>query len=279
MKNIAIYLTTLLLTTSNVALADTPKFDQDGVYRIPFGTAAAPILPCSPDKVCSIQFEENEIIFDKVSGDTTSWQIVSGISGPKANVPILFFKPNDVGTVADPITTNLIITTNRRTYEVRLQAVRLVSRTRYGFTYGAQSMSTNNNTPMAVLINKTIQDEANAKPSREAGNLLAPQIQTTTSTPAPTTNSWALDHAYRVSGNVEYKPVAVWNDGVRTYVQMPRNALTPSFYSQPANGPQEIVNIHGPINDIYAIDGLPSHIVLIGSVGKKAPHIDIYRVQ
>ena len=271
--------------TSAIAKADVPHFDSEGVYRIPFGTAAAPIISCSPDKACAIQLEANEIVYEKVSGDTVRWQIVSGISGPKANIPILFFKPTDVGTVADPIATNLIITTNRRTYEIRLQAVRSVSRTRYGFTYGSQSFSTNNNTPLAAVVNKAVQEtmltpiimtEQTTTP-----NALTPQMQVpnNSSNANNTLNNWALDHNYRVLGNTDYRPIGVWNDGVHTYIQMPKNALTPSIYSQPATGPQEILNIHGPINDIYSIDGLPGHIVLIGAVGKKVPHIDIYRVQ
>jgi type IV secretory pathway VirB9-like protein len=285
MKNHIAILMGLLAVTAGPALADSPRFDADGVYRIPFGTAAAPVIPCSPDKVCSITLEANEVVLDKVAGDTVRWQIVTGVAGARANVPMIFFKPTDLGTVVDPISTNLIITTNRRIYEVRLQAVKSVSRTRYGFTYGGQNFSAVNMTPVAAAVNGSptaapanqTAAEGGIGPAQVGGSTPVAQIITNPSPPPTSSGAWALDHNYRIVGDTDYKPVAAWNDGTRTYFQMQHNASSPSIYSQGADGRPQIVNLHGPVNDVYAIDGLPDHIILIGAVGKKVPHVDIYK--
>ena len=265
-----------------VARADSPHFDADGVYRIPFGTAAAPILACSPDKVCSVQLEANEIVLDKVAGDTVRWQIVTGVAGARANVPMIFFKPVDVGTVIDPVATNLIITTNRRIYEMRLQAVKAVSRTRYGFIYGGQNLSAGNRTEIAAAVSPvttepTIQTTAEAGSGGGIGGTSSGVIPAAPAATTDHSNPFSLDHNYRWTGETNYKPLGVWNDGINTYIQMPRTAPSPSFYRQTADGKMQMVNVHGPINNIYSVDGMDDHYVLIGAIGKKVPHIDIYK--
>lgn len=284
---IAALIGTLILSSAGIASADSPRFDADGVYRIPFGTAAAPILACSPDKVCSIQLEANEKVLDKVSGDTVRWQIVTGVAGSRANVPMIFFKPVDVGTVVDPIQTNLIITTDRRIYEMRLQAVKSVSRTRYGFTYGGKNLSTSVSTPVAAAISGEPQNLSHGANTAEVGLTMGQGMESTGSSltamvqqePSPPSfNGFnAFDHNYRIVGDTDYKPVAAWNDGISTYFQMPRSAPSPSIYIQPAYGSLQIANLHGPINDVYSVTGTPDHIVLIGAIGKKVPHIDIFK--
>jgi type IV secretion system protein VirB9 len=261
-------LTVGLLSLGLPAGAATPRYDNQGVFLFAYGSPQVPTVLCSPTKVCEIVLESDETVFRIYSGDTVRWIINPGYAGSKANIPTILFKPIDVGSPDDPVQTNLIITTNRRTYEVDLVAVKNTPHTRYGFTYPQEQfmVTPTVNSPASMPMQTPVPIQTMPAPPQNPN-----QVSMTRVGPPPRPDY------YDIQGNTDYKPVAVWNDGVHTYMQMPAKAPAPSIYTESDTGTLEMINYHPPIDDVYTIDGTPNHIVLIGNIGKHVPHIDILK--
>lgn len=239
-----------------------PHFDSQGVYRYPYGSATPPTLQCSPDRVCELVLETGEVIYDKVAGDTERWIIASGVAGDRGDTPAIFFKPSELGTRSNPMETNLILTTSKRTYEVRLVAARHAAHTRYGFYFANDSLEVSGASVPSSVPSPSAQD--GPQPSTGEPDAVPPQL---------------YDFSYRIEGDTDYRPIVVWNDGRHTYLKLRPDSQAPSIYTRLANGQLAMVNYHPPINNVYAIDGTPNHLVLIGTVGRHVPRVEIIREQ
>ena len=88
-----------------------------------------------------------------------------------------------------------------------------------------------------------------------------------------------LDFAYRISGdNAPWKPVRVYNDGVKTIIQMPpkmRQTEAPSLLVINAEG-EALVNYRLQ-GDRFIVDQLFDKAMLIAGVGSKQTKITITR--
>lgn len=268
-----ILLSLLLAAAPIAALADPGGvYDGSGAYLFQYGTAMPPTLTCAPNHVCEIRLQEGENVYDVVAGDTIRFIIGRGAEGKDGSIPVIFFQPLD-SCQRDPSTnvcvgmlsTNLIITTDRRTYDVRLAANGGGGRTRYGFIYPGGGTATTSNAPMFRALPQTPpaprEDHSVAASASSVGCL-----------------ETAKDYRIDVSGQPDYVPLVVCNDGVRTYLSMPLRYTAPSIYTVFDNGQQQLVDTHPGIGGIYAISGLPGHIILIGETGKRIPHVDVWKI-
>ncbi len=107
-----------LLTCALVpAVADAgPIAGPDGVLRYPFGERTPPTLRCKPLFVCDLVLEPGETIVNVAVGDSVRWLIAPASSGGgDGATPHVLVKPTEAG-----LRTNLIVTTNRRTYYLTL---------------------------------------------------------------------------------------------------------------------------------------------------------------
>jgi type IV secretion system protein VirB9 len=152
-------------------------------------------------RVTDIALQEGETLSDTgavAAGDTVRWVIGEAASGagPARRTHILV-KPTDPGLV-----TNIVISTNLRTYHVELRSTA--------------------NTYMASVAWSYPQDELIAVRASAAAaeQLAATQVQTGIE-PAN------LDFAYRLRGaNPPWRPVQVFDDGAKTYILFPANIAT-----------------------------------------------------
>ena len=89
-----------------------PIAGPDGVLRYPFGERTPPTLRCKPLFVCDLVLEPGETIINVAVGDSVRWLIAPASSGgADSATPHVLVKPTEAG-----LHTNLIVTTNRRTY-------------------------------------------------------------------------------------------------------------------------------------------------------------------
>src|SRR5260363_169289 len=95
------------LTQRDAVAAQAEAWRQNGI----------PKLICTLLRACDIQLEPGERLTGKpVAGDTVRWLMSKQVSGTGAQaVTHIIVKPTDVN-----IDTNLIITTDRRTYQIAL---------------------------------------------------------------------------------------------------------------------------------------------------------------
>jgi P-type conjugative transfer protein TrbG len=215
----------------------------DGKVLFAFGYSQ-PTVVCAPLQVCDIEFEAGEIVKDVNLGDTVRWKIAPATSGPSGpgEIPHLIVKPNSVS-----LNTTLVVTTNRRTYSIRLKSVRGSYMDRVGFEYPADK-------PVAA-----------ARGGGPVGR--------------PAALSDLYDDRYVVAGNAAFRPVRVYNDGIRTVLEMPlymRSREAPVLHVIDRAGQPQIVNYRLQ-DDRYIVDQVFDRAVLSSGVGWTQEKVTIYR--
>ena len=120
----------------NSATGIKPVAGADGSIRFLFG-AQQPSIVCAVLQVCDVELQPGEQVNSIHLGDTARWTVEPAITGSgPAEVQHLIIKPMDVG-----LETSLIVTTNRRTYHLRLRSHRTEFMPRVAFSYTEDAMA------------------------------------------------------------------------------------------------------------------------------------------
>ncbi len=105
--------------------AATREYQASGIARtvveghfltFPYGHAQ-PTLTCTVLRACVIELEPGEIVLSRIAGDTERWEIAPAPAGPDGRTVLIVVKPRDCD-----ITTNLVLATDRRLYDLTLDA-------------------------------------------------------------------------------------------------------------------------------------------------------------
>lgn len=231
---------------------DKPRKGADGSVRYLFG-ATLPTLVCTPLQVCSIQLQPGEVVNDVHAGDTARWRITPATSGTGgAETTFVIVKPTDAG-----LTTNLFITTDRRSYTIKLASTQREWIPVLSFDYP---------------------DDVQRAWDAYREN----QQRHVTATTLPTgQNLAALDFGFRLRGDKpRWRPQRVYTDGSKTYIQFP----TANFGSEaPAlvalgsrRNSTELIN-YRVIGDRYVVDQVIERAALITGVGRDQTRVTIER--
>ncbi len=170
-----------------------PFQSSDGSVSFVYGSGQIRVV-CAPLQVCDIALQPGEQFNDMNVGDPR-FIVTPSITGSGTNQQIhLIIKPRDVG-----LDSSLVVTTDRRTYHFRLKS------SRYDFM------------PYVSFI---YPDDAKAK-WRLIQQIQSEKRQANT---FPETNEYLgnLNFNYRIQGNARFKPVRVYNNGVKTIIEMPK---------------------------------------------------------
>ena len=95
----------------------------------------------------------------------------------------------------------------------------------------------------------------------------------------PATLSDIYDDRYVVAGNAAFRPVRVYNDGIRTFLEMPlymRSREAPVLHVIDSAGQQQIVS-YRLRDDRYIVDQVFDRAVLSSGVGWSQEKVTIYR--
>lgn len=236
---------------------DRPRRGADGSVKYLFG-ATLPTLVCTPLQVCNIMLQPGEVVNDVHAGDNVRWKITPATLGSGANTTtVIVVKPTDAG-----LTTNLSVTTDRRLYLIKLSSTRKEWIPVLSFDY-----------PDDVERQWAAYREQQAK-----------QIYGTT---MPTGQNLAnLDFGFRLGGdNPSWKPIRVYTDGSKTYIQFPSasfNSEAPALVAMSNDGglfskaSEKIVN-YRVIGDRYVVDKVLDRASLIVGVGRHQTEVTITR--
>lgn len=237
---------------------DRPQRGADGSVKYLYG-ATLPTLVCTPLAVCAIRLQAGETVNDVHAGDTARWRITPATSGTgEGATTIVIVKPVDAG-----LTTNLFISTNRRTYSIKLASTQRDWIPVLSFDY-----------PDDVQRDWDTyrQEHANA-------------VNATT---LPTGQNLAnLDFGFSVSGDHPgWYPQRVYSDGVKTYIQFPSanfaGSEAPALVALGRDGglfsgpTKEMVN-YRVIGDRYVVDKVLDRAALISGVGRSQVEVRIER--
>ena len=228
----------------------TPVPGPDGAIRFLHG-AVQPSIVCAVMQVTDIELEPGEQINNISIGDSARWLVEPAVTGAGvAEVQHIILKPMDVG-----LETSLIVTTNRRTYHFRLKSHKTQYMPKVSFIY-----------PDAVQARFLAQKE---RQTEEKEKLTIPETQEYLGN---------LDFAYRISGSAPWKPVRVYNDGVKTIIQMPpKMSQTEAPSLLVLNGDEEVMVNYRLQGDRFIVDQLFDKAILIAGVGSKQTKITITR--
>ena len=232
-----------------------PFKSSDGAVTFVYGAGQTKIV-CAVLQACDIALQPGEKFNDMGIGDPR-FLIEPSITGAGFNQQIhLIVKPKDVG-----LDSSLVVTTDKRTYHLRLKSTRSDYMPYVSFIYP---------------------DEANAK-WQQIKRLQQAQRQANT---FPKTHEYLgnLNFNYRMEGRARWKPVRVYNDGRKTIIEMPgaiKQTQAPALLVLKRNGlfkkdSHIIVNyrVHG---SRYIVDNVFDSAVLLAGSGSSQQKVTITR--
>lgn len=230
------------------SMAVKPFQENDGVIRFVHGAQQASVV-CAVLQVCDIQLQAGEQINNINMGDTVRWAIEPAVTGSgDGEVQHLIVKPFDVG-----LETSLVVTTDRRSYHIKLRSTRNKYMQRVGFTYPGDS-------PKKWQV---FENRQRAQNTVQTANYLGD-----------------LDFKYDVNGSARWRPVRVYNDGRKTIIQFPENISqteAPTLLAIRPDDNETVMVNYRMQGDKYVVDNLFDKAILITGVGSSQTKVTITR--
>ena len=233
-----------------------PVAGTAGAVRFIYGAQQINIV-CAVLQLCDIELQPGELVNDLKIGDPR-FIVDPAVSGVGANeVQHLIIKPTDVG-----LRTTLIVTTNRRTYHFSLRSHRTDYMPRVTLTYPEDAAAK--------------WDAIKVREGKERQEQTIPQTREYLGD---------LHFKYDLSGSAPWKPVRVYNDGVKTIIQMPSamaQTEAPALLVVRKEGgwfaDDETVMVNYRIHgDRYIVDTVFDKAILIAGVGRGQDRVTITR--
>jgi type IV secretion system protein VirB9 len=231
-----------------------PTYGEDGKVLYRFG-AGQPVLVCAPLRVCDLELQPGEKVNGTAHlGDSVRWLVtpVTSGEGPLSTIHLLI-KPVEVG-----LTTNLVVPTTRRVYNIRLESQKYNYIARMAFSYP--------------------DDEAAAWASMRADQAARAAPVVAEMPPLSVENVY---FGYKLKGDTDqvWSPMRVFDDGAKTYIQMPKeveNREQPALILIGEDGKDQLVNYR--VNKgYYIVDRLFDKAALILGVGWNQSKVIILR--
>jgi type IV secretion system protein VirB9 len=233
-----------------------PAVGRDGRVLYSYG-AGLPTVVCAPLRVCMIELQSGEkLVGEPHIGDSIRWNLSPAMYGNgESSTSVIVLKPQGPG-----LDTNLLITTDRRAYYLRLLSKPDDYVARVAFAYP--------------------DDEDNQRKwQQQLAEQKDRQMKSTRIAELPPNAVDSMYFNYRLKGDDGIRPVRVFDDGKKTYIQISqaaKNREAPVLVVIGSDGKQEMVNYRVK-DDMYIVDRLFEKAELILGSGKKARKVEIDR--
>jgi len=236
---------------------NAPSLGADGRVMYSYG-AGLPTVVCAPLRVCTIELQAGEkIVGEPQIGDSVRWNISPATygTGDQATAAIIL-KPRAPG-----LDTNILITTDRRAYYLRLISKPEDYVARVAFAYPEDDTRR--------WQQQLAEQQALAKQEKHAADEPAAMI---------TVEKINFDYTIR-GGDENLRPVRVFDDGAKTYIQLPpelQHREAPVLLVLGKDGKSEMTNYRVK-DQTYIVDRLFDRANLVLGSGKKAQKVEISR--
>lgn len=236
-----------------------PVVSRPGEVQFVFG-ASAPTILCSMLHISDIALEPGETVYSLQIGDSARWIVEQALSGSDEGiVEHITLKPTDTG-----LTSNMRIYTDKRTYSLELKSTVDDYIPQVSFIYPEETLKRFNEAKQELMRQQrfnsiNVQGERGKASRNYANNAGSNEA----------INIKDLDFDYELKGDKDLYPVRVFNDGNKTYVQMPKKLLGGQL---PALVMVTDTNLFGKdsiavtnyrlSDDKFIVDGLPQHLRL-----------------
>jgi type IV secretion system protein VirB9 len=186
----------------------------NAIQVYPYTKGALYQLYAAVNQVTDIALEAGEKLVSVSAGDTVRWVVgdTSSGEGKDAQVHIL------VKPIGIDLETNLVITTDRRTYHLEMRSSQSTYMASVSWTYPASEL---------LALKKQ-------RAEIEAAAVAEPGI-----------NVEQLRFRYRIEGDAPWKPVRVFDDGAKVYIQFPSGLAqseAPPLFVIGSDGKPALVN-------------------------------------
>lgn len=234
-----------------------PVKGEDGAIKYLFGAQQTSIV-CAVMRVCDLALQPGEQVNGIHIGDSGRWGIEPAVSGSGSGEIIhVLIKPFDVG-----LETTLFIATNRRTYSINLKSHKTKYMPTVSFVYPEDAAA------KWDMLKKQAEQKKEDNTIPETGEYLP-----------------NLNFNYSISGSASWKPVRVYNDNVKTVIQMPKEMLNqeaPTLLvirdSKGLFSSDEKVMVNYRLQgDRYIVDSIFDKAILIVGVGSNQTKVTITR--
>jgi type IV secretion system protein TrbG len=227
---------------------------EGSVITFPYGHSQ-PTVTCARLRACVIELQPGETVLSRIAGDLTRWEIVPAAAGPGGRTTLVVVKPKDCD-----LTTNLVLATDRRIYDLTLDAPPC--------PHTPGESATNPEDAYTRRVTFYYPDQTVAQWLRPA----PPRV------PADVA---ALDFDYRVyrDKHFPWQPAQVFDDGAHVYIKLPEAAEhreAPALFVVAEDGSRTLLN-YSVIGDTYVTDRLFHRAVLVAGVDGKERDVAIER--
>lgn len=291
-----------LKTLSKLDLLDAKQVAgtayKAGLVTFAYGSGI-PTVVCALLELTDLTFEKGESILSVQLGDSVRWNIESAISGSaNDSVEHLIVKPLEAG-----LKTSMLITTDRRTYHIRLKSteadfmpavvfsypnsLKLPSKKHYGddsylqYTSNYDSNEDHNDyseTNSSLKNYSSVQKVSYEGNSRPALNVAATYNDSTQ----------RRNYNYSVDGDSKIIPQNVYDDGKRIFIVM-NNPINSSYLPVLQEISSESFLFFGEdktniinftyFDNTFVVDGIYSHLRLISKNGEEKQSADVVRLE
>lgn len=291
-----------LKTLSKLDLLDAKQVAgtayKAGLVTFAYGSGI-PTVICALLELTDLAFEKGESILSVQLGDSVRWNIESAISGSaNDSVEHLIVKPLEAG-----LKTSMLITTDRRTYHIRLKSteadfmpavvfsypnsLKLPSKKHYGddsylqYTSNYDSNEDHNDyseTNSSLKNYSSVQNvsyEGNSRPALNVATTYNDSIQ-------------RRNYNYSVDGDSKIIPQNVYDDGKRIFIVM-NNPINSSYLPVLQEISSESFLFFGEdktntinftyFDNTFVVDGIYSHLRLISKNGEEKQSADVVRLE
>ncbi len=202
----------------------------NAIQVYPFSEGALYRLYAAVNQVSDIALQPGEKLVAVSAGDTVRWIVGDTTSGEGSTTRVhILVKP-----IADALKTNLVITTERRSYHLELESTDGTYMSQLSWTYPADELLAirKQNTELASLS-----DDIPIEGAESFDN---------------------LNFRYRIEGRASWTPSRVFDDGHKVYIQFPDSlpqGEAPPLFVQGSKGVPALVNYRVKGNT-YIVDRL-----------------------
>jgi type IV secretion system protein VirB9 len=218
-----------------------------------------PKIVCRPMYVTDVILQPGEAVTGVHPGDPVRWTFTPSRSGAGGMEQThVLIKP----LMAD-ISTNVIVNTDRRTYQFDLMSSAKDFMPSVSFSYPDDSVKAWD----VFISEKKKEREGNA--TLASGYSVSPE-------------DLHLEYEIKGSDSLRWKPIRVWDDGVKTYIQF-RKGATKKSVEAPVfivyEHKKEVIANYRAANDMYIVDRIFDKAALIVGTGAHQDRIVITRLR
>jgi P-type conjugative transfer protein TrbG len=200
----------------------------NAVQVYPFSDGVLYRLYAAPERVTDIALQVGEAVISVAAGDTVRWTVGDTTSGAGDTKRVhILVKPFTAG-----LSTNLIITTDRRAYHVELESTSTTAMAALSWTYPQDEL---------IAIRRAAEQERAATPV--ASGLAIDQLY----------------FGYTISGdNPPWRPLRAFDDGRQTFIEFPPSIAVgeaPPLFVLGPTGEAQLVN-YRVSGRFYVVDRL-----------------------